>query len=79
MESVGGRRAVGKTATIGASPSLAAAGIRPALANQNDPDRDRHRRLSRDPALVEWQMRTTDTVVPSVLTKNRRIVTWREP
>ena len=80
MASVGGRRAVGKAAAIGASPSLAAAGVRPALAHQND--RDRHCSPARDLALVEWQTRTTDeqrTVVPLVLIKNRRIVTWREP
>src|SRR5262245_20588915 len=40
MEAVGGRRAPGKTAAIGASPSLAAAGVRPALAHQIDQDRD---------------------------------------
>jgi len=82
MDSVGGRRTVGKTAAIGASPSLAAAGIRLALAHQHDLDRDRHRRRSRDLALLEWQMRRTDgqdTVVRSVVSKNHRIVTWREP
>ena len=80
MESVGGRRTVGKTAAIGASPSLAAAGIRPALAHQSDLDRDRGR--SHNLALLEWQMRRTDeqdTVVRSVFSKNHRIVTWREP
>jgi len=78
MGSVGGRRAVHKAAASGASRSLAAAGVRPALAHQND--RDRHRSPARDLALDEWQMRTTKkqrTVVPSVLITNR--VTWREP
>jgi len=82
MDSVGGRRTVRKTAAIGASPSLAAAGIRLALAHQHDPDRDRHGRRSRDLALLEWQMRRTDgqdTVVRSVVSKNHQIVTWREP
>jgi hypothetical protein len=81
MASIGGRRAVGKAAAIGASPSLAAAGVRPALAQPDDHDRD-GRALSRAPALVERKMGTTDeqdTVAPSVLVKNRRIVTWREP
>jgi len=81
MELVGGRRAVDKAAAIGASPSLAAAGARPALAPPANHDRD-HRAPSRAPALVERKMGTTeeqDTVAPSVLIKNRRIVTWREP
>lgn len=80
MELVGGRRAVGKAAAIGASPSLAAAGVRPALAQPDDHDRD-HRALARAPALVERKMGTTDkqgTVAPSVLIKHGRTVTWRE-
>jgi hypothetical protein len=64
MESVGGRRAADKAAAIGASPSLAGAGIRPALAHRSDPDR-RHCGRSRDLALVEWLCARWTSKTPS--------------
>ena len=81
MESVGGRRAADKAAAIGASLSRRGGHSPRTRAPKRSGSRPPLPPIARSRAR-RMAVRTTDeqdAVVRSVLSKNHRIATWREP